>query len=106
MRACAAFLAAVLLIGLGVASALAQGPGVVRTRLPNGLTVLVRENAVAPVVGMGIGIASDGTVFEGGEGTSGLIVTEGEDQGGEGSEESKKKKPMVQVKSDKDGGKS
>ena len=54
MRACAAFLAAVLLIGLGVASALAQGPGVVRTRLPNGLTVLVRENAVAPVVGISL----------------------------------------------------
>ena len=54
MRACAAFLAAALLIGLGVASASAQGPGVVRTRLPNGLTVLVRENAVAPVVGISL----------------------------------------------------
>jgi phage tail-like protein len=66
----------------------------------------VTAGATAPVVGMGIGIGSDGTVFEGEGGTSGLIVTEDQDQTGEGSEESKKKKPMVQVKSDKDGGKS
>lgn len=46
--------AALLMAGLGVASAAAQGPAVVRTRLPNGLTVLVRENPIAPVVGISL----------------------------------------------------
>ncbi|HEX7786526.1 MAG TPA: pitrilysin family protein [Methylomirabilota bacterium] len=54
MRAGAAIAGAVLLIGLLVASASAQGPVVIRTRLPNGLTVLVRENAIAPVVGISL----------------------------------------------------
>jgi len=53
MRARAAMVA-VALLGLGVASAAAQGPTVIRTRLPNGLTVLVRENSVAPVVGISL----------------------------------------------------
>jgi len=46
--------AVLLLIGLLVASASAQAPAVIRTRLPNGLTVLVRENPVAPVVGISL----------------------------------------------------
>ena len=46
--------AALLMIGPAVASAAAQGPAVVRTRLPNGPTVLVRENPVAPVVGISL----------------------------------------------------
>src|ERR1700682_445172 len=41
---------AALLILLAPAAASAQSDGVTRTRLPNGLTVLVRENPAAPVV--------------------------------------------------------
>jgi zinc protease len=55
MRARASMVAvALLMLGLGVGSAAAQGPTVIRTRLPNGLTVLVRENSVAPVVGISL----------------------------------------------------
>jgi predicted Zn-dependent peptidase len=46
--------AALLLIGLGLGTAAAQGPAALRTRLPNGLTVLVRENSTAPVVGISL----------------------------------------------------
>ncbi|HEY7037629.1 MAG TPA: pitrilysin family protein [Methylomirabilota bacterium] len=53
-RAAVAVGVAALLIGLDVGAAAAQGPAVIRTRLPNGLTVLVRENAVAPVVGISL----------------------------------------------------
>jgi predicted Zn-dependent peptidase len=53
-RAAVAVVVAALLIGLDVGAAAAQGPAVIRTRLPNGLTVLVRENAVAPVVGISL----------------------------------------------------
>ena len=42
-------LAAALLL-LAPAAAAAQSAGVTRTKLPNGLTVLVRENPAAPVV--------------------------------------------------------
>jgi predicted Zn-dependent peptidase len=52
--AAVAILMPVLLIGLGVAAASAQGPAVIRTRLPNDLTVLVRENPTAPVVGISL----------------------------------------------------
>ena len=45
---------AALLIGLAVGAAAAPGPAVIRTRLPNGLTVLVRENTTAPVVGISL----------------------------------------------------
>jgi zinc protease len=41
---------AALLMLLPSPAAFAQTPGVTRTRLPNGLTVIVRENAAAPVV--------------------------------------------------------
>jgi len=43
-----------LLVGSGSAPATAQSPTVSRTRLPNGLTVLVRENPTAPVVGISL----------------------------------------------------
>ena len=43
-------LAAILLLLLAPAVASAQATGVTRTRLPNGLTVVVRENPEAPVV--------------------------------------------------------
>jgi zinc protease len=45
-----AFALAAALILLAPAAASAQTGGVTRTRLPNGLTVLVRENPAAPVV--------------------------------------------------------
>lgn len=45
-----AFALAAALILLAPAAASAQSGGVTRTRLPNGLTVLVRENPAAPVV--------------------------------------------------------
>ncbi len=51
--ACGA-LGAALLVALGATGALAQTSGVSRTRLPNGLTVLVRENPTAPVVGISL----------------------------------------------------
>ncbi|HEY7204522.1 MAG TPA: pitrilysin family protein [Methylomirabilota bacterium] len=55
MRARVAIIAVVLLaVGLFVGPAIAQGPAVIRTRLPNGLTVLVRENPIAPVVGISL----------------------------------------------------
>jgi zinc protease len=41
---------AALLALLAPATALAQTTGVIRSRLPNGLTVVVRENSAAPVV--------------------------------------------------------
>lgn len=73
---------------------------------------ITTEGTPPPVIGMGIGIGFDGTVYEG-EGGTGLIATEEPDKpGGEGaqSDEPQKKKPMLQVKSDKgdggDGGKS
>lgn len=43
-----------LLVALGATGALAQSPGVARTRLANGLTVLVRENPAAPVVAVSV----------------------------------------------------
>jgi predicted Zn-dependent peptidase len=48
--------AALLLLGFLAAAvpAWAQGPAVSRTRLPNGLTVLVRENPTAPVVAVSL----------------------------------------------------
>ncbi|HEX7213199.1 MAG TPA: insulinase family protein, partial [Methylomirabilota bacterium] len=49
-----AVIAASALLMVGGASASAQGPAVVRTRLPNGLTVLARENPIAPVVGISL----------------------------------------------------
>ena len=42
MRSLARPAALVLLVALGASAAAAQSPGVSRTRLPNGLTVLVR----------------------------------------------------------------
>ena len=42
------------LVALLAAPAWAQGPAVSRARLPNGLTVLVRENPTAPVVGVSL----------------------------------------------------
>ena len=42
------------LLALLAAPAWAQGPAVSRARLPNGLTVLVRENPTAPVVGISL----------------------------------------------------
>ncbi|PYO03574.1 MAG: hypothetical protein DMD91_00610 [Candidatus Rokuibacteriota bacterium] len=45
-----AFLFATVLFLVMPAAALAQPAGVTRTRLPNGMTVVVRENPVAPVV--------------------------------------------------------
>ena len=45
-------LLAAALLALLAAPAWAQAPAVSRVRLPNGLTVLVRENPTAPVVGM------------------------------------------------------
>lgn len=71
----------------------------------------VVEGTAPPVIGIGIGIAFDGTVYEA-EGNTGLIaapVIPGK-PGAEGSAAAdepteKKKKPMLQVKSDKgDGG--
>src|SRR5262245_50686472 len=52
-----------LLMLLGAASAAAQVPGVTRTRLPNGLTVIVRENSAAPVVAFSL-LAKMGTRTE------------------------------------------
>jgi len=43
-----------LLVGLHAAPAPAQSPTITRTRLSNGLTVLVRENPTAPVVGISL----------------------------------------------------
>jgi predicted Zn-dependent peptidase len=54
MRPRAAVTVAALLIGLGVGASAAQEPAVTRARLPNGLTVLVRENTTAPVVGISL----------------------------------------------------
>jgi len=73
----------------------------------------VVEGIAPPVIGVGIGIAFDGTVYEAG-GNTGLIATpetgKPAGEGGAAAEEpvEKKKKPMLQVKSDKgdDGGKS
>ena len=45
-----AFALVAALIIIAPAAASAQSGGVTRTRLPNGLTVLVRENPAAPVV--------------------------------------------------------
>jgi zinc protease len=42
------------LLALVAVPAGAQSPAVTRTRLPNGLTVLVRENSTAPVVGISL----------------------------------------------------
>jgi zinc protease len=51
----AAGLAALLAaLTAGAAPAPAEAPAVTRTRLPNGLTVLVRENPVAPVVAISL----------------------------------------------------
>ena len=47
-------LAIALLAALAAAPAWAQSPAVSRTRLANGLTVLVRENPTAPVVGISL----------------------------------------------------
>jgi len=52
MRARALVLAG--LLAMLAAPAWAQGPAVSRARLPNGLTVLVRENPTAPVVGVSL----------------------------------------------------
>ncbi len=54
MRSLARPAALVLLVALGASAAAAQTPGVSRTRLPNGLTVLVRENPTAPVVAVSL----------------------------------------------------
>ena len=51
------------LLALLAAPAWAQSPAVNRARLPNGLTVLVRENPTAPVVGMSL-IVKMGTRWE------------------------------------------
>ncbi len=53
-RAALSVAAAALLLALVAAPAGAQGPAVTRTRLANGLTVLVRENPTAPVVGVSL----------------------------------------------------
>jgi len=70
----------------------------------------VIEGAAPPVVGIGIGIGSDGTVYEG-EGETGLTATPGPATAAEGTaaetDEPQKKKPMLRVGSDKgedDGG--
>lgn len=68
----------------------------------------IAEGVPAPVVGIGIGIGFDGTVYEG-DGTTGLIVTTepekaGAEGGGAQEGEPQKKKPMLQVKSDKGDG--
>jgi phage tail-like protein len=77
-------------------------------------TEAVAEGTAPPAIGVGIGIAFDGTVFEG-EGGTGLIAADEPGKAGAGSQadEPQKKKPMLQVKSDKpdrgdggDGGKS
>jgi len=64
----------------------------------------VVEGAAPPVIGMGIGIGSDGTVYEN-EGGSGLTVSadvaKPAGEGGSAADEPQKKKPMLQVKSDK-----
>lgn len=49
-RRCRAFALAAALLLLAPATASAQAGSVTRTRLPNGMTVLVRENPAAPVV--------------------------------------------------------
>jgi len=49
-RRCRAVALAAALLLLAPAAASAQSDGVTRTRLPNGFTVLVRENPTAPVV--------------------------------------------------------
>ena len=49
-RRCRGFALAAALLLLAPAAAAAQSVGVTRTKLPNGLTVLVRENPAAPVV--------------------------------------------------------
>jgi len=63
-----------LLVGLGPGPASAQGPKVNRTRLPNGVTVLVRENPTAPVVGISL-MVKMGTRWEtvGNAGISNLV---------------------------------
>jgi zinc protease len=43
-----------LLVALAATPAATQAPSVTRTRLPNGLTVLVRENPTAPVVAISL----------------------------------------------------
>jgi len=52
----ALILGVALLAGLGPGAAAAQSGAVSRTRLPNGLTVLVRENPTAPVVAVSLGV--------------------------------------------------
>ncbi|MFQ5828101.1 MAG: M16 family metallopeptidase [Candidatus Methylomirabilia bacterium] len=44
------------LVGLGVLPAAGEAPAVSRTTLPNGLTVLVRENPAAPVVAISLAV--------------------------------------------------
>jgi predicted Zn-dependent peptidase len=54
MRGPGALVLAALLAVAPATAAPAQTPGVTRARLPNGLTVLVRENPVAPVVAISL----------------------------------------------------
>ena len=57
MRRLRAALAGLALLGVLAAPALAADAGTIsRTRLPNGMTVLVRENPTAPVVAISLGI--------------------------------------------------
>jgi hypothetical protein len=58
--------------------------------------------AAPPGIGIGIGIGTDGTVYQG-EGGTGLIIgpDAGKEGAGGGADEPAKKKPMLQVKSDK-----
>ena len=50
---CCALLAATL-VSLAAVPAAAETSAVTRTRLANGMTILVRENPVAPVVAMSV----------------------------------------------------
>src|SRR6185295_485790 len=63
-----------LLLALAIAPAWAQAPSVSRIRLPNGLTVLVRENPTAPVVAISL-MVKMGTRWEtvGNAGISNLV---------------------------------
>ena len=64
----------------------------------------VVEGIAPPVIGVGIGIGFDGTVYEA-DNVGGLIVTADAPKPAAESDEPQKKKPMLQVKSDKgDGG--
>jgi predicted Zn-dependent peptidase len=62
------------LLALLAAPAWAQGPAISRARLPNGVTVLVRENPIAPVVGISLMVRM-GTRWEtaGNAGISNLV---------------------------------